>query len=55
MRLFFKSKENMGDYRDAAFSQPVAGKALPWKLNGFGPECAHVPLFTVDCFIFKSG
>lgn len=26
---------------------PVAGEALPWKLNRFGPECAHVPLFTV--------
>lgn len=26
---------------------PVAGEALPWKLNTFGPECSHVSLFTV--------
>lgn len=29
-------------------------ETLPWKLNRFGPECAHVPLFTV-LIIFKSG
>lgn len=34
---------------------PFAGEALPWKLNGRGPECTHVPLFPFDCFVFKSG
>lgn len=33
---------------------PVAGEALPWKLNRFGPECAHVPLFTVLIVLFLS-
>lgn len=35
-------------------SLPVAGEALPWKLNRFGPECAHVPLFTVLIVLFLS-
>lgn len=35
---------------------PVAGEVLPWKLSRFGPECVHVPLFTVlIVFIFQSG
>lgn len=33
---------------------PIAGEALPWKLNRFGPECAHVPLFTVLIVLFLS-
>lgn len=35
---------------------PVAGEVPPWKLSRFGPDCAHVPLFTVlIVFIFQSG
>lgn len=33
---------------------PVAGEVLPWKLSRFGPECAHVPLFTVLIVLFLS-
>lgn len=31
---------------------PVAGEVLPWKLNRFGPKCAHDPLFTVLVVLF---
>lgn len=33
---------------------PVAGEVLPWKRSRFGPECAHVPLFTVLIVLFLS-
>lgn len=41
IHLFFMGKEIMGE------PLPVAGEALPWKLNRFGPVCSHVSLFTV--------
>lgn len=60
IHLFFKSKiktkktkKNTGELRERP-PLPVAGEVLPWKLSRFGPECAHVPLFTVLIVLFLS-
>lgn len=37
----------------ATLPSAAAGEALPWKLSRFGPECAHVPLFTVLIVLFS--
>lgn len=37
----------------ATLPAAAAGEALPWKLSRFGPECAHVPLFTVLIVLFS--
>lgn len=46
IHLFFMGKEITGELGDT-LPLPVAGEALPWKLNRFGPVCSHVSLFTV--------
>lgn len=49
---FLRAKKTWGSLK--MLPLPVAGEALPWKLNRFGPECAHVPLFTVLIVLFLS-
>lgn len=54
IHLFLRAKKTWESLETLPL--PVAGEVLPWKLNRFGPLCAHVPLFTVlIVFIFKSG
>ena len=57
IHLFFKSKKRKKSWESfETLPLPVAGEVLPWKLSRFGPECAHVPLFTVLIVLFfKSG
>lgn len=52
IHLFFKSKENMGERRDAAFASCWGSAAMETK--PIGPECAHVPLFTVLIILLLS-
>lgn len=54
IHLFFKSKEKKKWESLETLPLPVAGEVLPWKLSRFGPECAHVPLFTVLIVLFFS-
>ena len=52
IHLFLRAKKSWESLETLPL--PVAGEALPWKLNRFGPVCAHVPLFTVLIVLFLS-
>lgn len=54
IHLFFKSKENMGELRDAAFASCWRSAALETK-QIWTWVCSCSIIYCVDCFIFKSG
>lgn len=54
IRLFFKSKDNMGELRDTAFASGWGGAAMETKQIWTG-VCSCSIIYCVDCFIFKSG
>lgn len=54
IHLFFKSIENMGELRDAAFAS-CQGSATMETKQIWTRVCSCSIIYCVDCFIFKSG